>query len=294
MRVIGILLGTALAVMPLAGLSQPSVVTDIAPVASLVAQVMGDAGEPDVLVEAGSDGHHHQLRPSEARRIANADLLVWIGPALTPWLEGASRSLVEEKQLVLLDVPKTLLRAVGHADDASHDHGPVDPHAWLAPENAVIWLDAIAAALSKADPDNAGQYTANAAAAADRIRDVSVTARSLFQDADPAPFVVPHDAYGYFTSSMGLPDALAVGDLSDNAPSAAGLRLLHKRVSESGAVCFHPEAGGGDRQMAAVQDLGLKQGADLDPTGMNQGDLDTLYTNIISSMSQAIAHCSGG
>lgn len=293
MKIIGLLLGTALATMPLAALPAPSVVTDIAPVASLVAQVMQNVGEPSVLIEAGSDGHHHQLRPSEARRIMDADLLVWVGPPLTPWLEGAARSLPEERQLVLLEAPDTLLRMIGKAGHTGHDHGPVDPHAWLAPENAVIWLAAISGALSKLDPENAERYASNAAAAAVRITDISEAARLSLQQVASVPFVVPHDAYGYFTDAMALPPALAIGDSSDNAPSAAGLRELHAQVVESGAVCFHPEAGGGDRQMAAIHDLDLRQGPEFDPTGMKQENLISLYDNIIIGISEAIIFCSG-
>lgn len=67
----------------------PRVITDIPPVHSLVAQVMGDLGSPDLLLEQGASEHEFQLRPSQAAALADAGLVVWIGPELTPWLERA-------------------------------------------------------------------------------------------------------------------------------------------------------------------------------------------------------------
>ncbi|MEC8041367.1 MAG: zinc ABC transporter substrate-binding protein [Pseudomonadota bacterium] len=66
----------------------PRVVTDIAPVHALVAQVMGDLGAPDLLVDPGSSPHSYAMRPSQARALEKADLVFWIGEPLTPWLEG--------------------------------------------------------------------------------------------------------------------------------------------------------------------------------------------------------------
>ena len=67
----------------------PKVVTDIHPVHALVSQVMGDLGAPVLLLERGASEHDFQLRPSQAADLADADLVVWIGPELTPWLDRA-------------------------------------------------------------------------------------------------------------------------------------------------------------------------------------------------------------
>ena len=74
--------GTALA-------DVPSVAVDIAPVHSLVARVMEGVGTPDLIVQPGASPHEYSLRPSEAAALQAADLIFWIGPDLTPWLEGA-------------------------------------------------------------------------------------------------------------------------------------------------------------------------------------------------------------
>ena len=67
----------------------PRVVTDIPPVHSIVAMVMGDLGTPELLLGKGADEHDFQLKPSQMTAVTEAGLVVWVGPELTPWLDSA-------------------------------------------------------------------------------------------------------------------------------------------------------------------------------------------------------------
>ena len=134
----------------------PRIIADIPATGSLVQQVLGDLGEVRVLLPAGGNEHHHQIKPSDAAALQDAELLVWIGPALTPWLARSAESLATGSTLRLLDLPGTRLLAYadaaethdapeGHDDHAGHDHADsTDPHAWLDPQNGRLWLAAIA------------------------------------------------------------------------------------------------------------------------------------------------------
>ena len=73
----------------------PRVVTDIPPVHALVAQVMGDLGTPELLLAKGADEHDFQLKPSRAGAVAGADLVVWLGPELSPGRESGLEALQE-------------------------------------------------------------------------------------------------------------------------------------------------------------------------------------------------------
>jgi zinc transport system substrate-binding protein len=128
-----------IAVLPAAA-EVPDVVTDIAPVHSLVAQVMGDLGEPLLLLDRGADPHSFQLRPSQAAALAEADLVFWIGPELTPWLDRAlAGSGAADRAVPLLTAEGVIRREYGgaaaqgeeahsDADHAHDDHGH-DDHA---------------------------------------------------------------------------------------------------------------------------------------------------------------------
>lgn len=147
-------ISSALAIAAFAAAAQaevPKVVTDIPPVGALVAQVMGDLGQPEVLLTGGASPHDFQLRPSQARALNAADLVVWVGPELTPWLERALEGADHGAQLGLLNAPGTYHRiypeggdgddhdsddhdgdaahsAAGHADHDQHAHADQDLH----------------------------------------------------------------------------------------------------------------------------------------------------------------------
>jgi len=277
----------------------PQVVVDTPVTASLVQQVMEGLGQVQVLLPKGASAHHHQMRPSDARGLQDAGLLVWTGPELTPWLDRAASSVGGDvAQLRLLDVPGTHLRGYddGHDHDHDHDHdhahGGVDPHAWLDPDNAQAWVAAIAATLEKADPDNATAYRQNAAAAAEEIRRLDEDLRAELQPHAGATFVVFHDAYGYFTEHFGLQPAIAVSLGDASTPSAARLKEIRARITDGRAICAFPEYGSDPKLVQAVTEgSSIQAGSELMPEG---GDLEPgaqLYGQILAQMAGTISDC---
>lgn len=293
----------------------PKVVTDIPPVHALVAQVMGDLGTPDLLLERGASEHDFQLRPSQAAGLADAGLVVWIGPELTPWLDRALEGLGEgAKQLPLLAVPGTVTHAYaeggahmeaghddhGHDDHAEeeaghddHDHSGTDPHAWLDPANAKLWLGAIAQDLSDLDPDNAATYAANAAAAAAGIDRLDADLNARFAPLKDRPIVVFHDAYGYLADRYGLQifGSIALGDAT--APGAARLAALRDATAQGTVLCVFPEA---QHDAALAEQLaegsGAKLGPALDPNGSTLDPGPDLYAQLLTGLADAMLGCS--
>lgn len=127
----------ALMTLPLgaAQAEPPRVVVDIAPIYGLVAGVMGDLGAPDLMVAQGQSPHVSNMRPSQARALAQAELVVWMGPGLTPWLGNSVEALATEVghiELLALDVThrldaRSLAEIVEMGGD--HDHGHEHDHA---------------------------------------------------------------------------------------------------------------------------------------------------------------------
>ncbi|SDF59174.1 zinc transport system substrate-binding protein [Celeribacter baekdonensis] len=123
----------------------PNVVTDIAPIQSLAALVMGDLGAPVALMRQGASPHDYALRPSDAEALQSADLVLWTGPELAPWLaemvgkvapEAVSVPLAELDGAVELPFregatfEKHVHGEEGHDDHADHDdHDAHDDHA---------------------------------------------------------------------------------------------------------------------------------------------------------------------
>jgi len=281
----------------------PTVVADIPPVHSLVAQVMAGVGEPVLLLDGSASPHGGSLRPSQARALTGADLVVWTGAALTPWLDGA---IPVPGGLTLLEVEGTHrldLREGGmlghdhdhghaHEDEEHEDEEAVDPHAWLDPANGRLWLDAIASALSTIDPKNADRYTANAKAGAGEIEAVEARIEAMLAPVEGRGFAVAHDAFHYFEDRFGLnaATALTAGDGDEAGPRRT--RDVRARLMEGDIACLFDEPGGRTAErIAAGTPVKVVR---LDPLGSRMETGATLYPALLESMAREIAGCLGG
>jgi zinc transport system substrate-binding protein len=306
----------------------PKVVVDIAPVHALVSQVMAGVGTPDLLLEQGSDPHSVQLRPSQARMLSDADLVVWVGPELSPWLARALDGLGADEQIVLMDHPATTLRSFvrptateeehdDHAhehDDHAHDesghdheddhgeggeedhahadeHGDDDPHLWTSIDNARAWLPAFAEDLAARDPENAATYRANAEQAVAGLDELAASIEARLAPHQGAEIVTFHAAWGYFAERFGFEIAGTVRPGDASTPSAAALAGLREIISEHGVECAFAEPAYDPALLNAIAgETGLRIGL-LDPTGALQEIGPGHYAATLTAAADAIAGC---
>jgi zinc transport system substrate-binding protein len=282
----------------------PRVVTDIPPVHALVSQVMGDLGTPTLLLTKGADEHDFALRPSQATEVATAELVVWIGPELTPWLDAALQNRAEgAAALALLDAEGTMTRpyaehaeadrdateADGHDD---HDHDGTDPHAWLDPDNGKIWLSLIAAELSRLDPNNATTYATNAATATADIDTLDAEITALLAPVKDRPIVMFHDAFEYYAAQYGLTIAgtIALGDAA--SPGAQRLSELRATMQSGEVLCIFPEVQHDPALVAQMAEgTGARIGGALDPVGSSLTPGPGAYAELLKGMARTIADC---
>jgi zinc transport system substrate-binding protein len=361
----------AAALFALPAIAAPTVATDIPPVHSLVARVMEGVGEPALIVSPGASPHGYSMRPSEAALLQSADVVVWVGEDLAPWLERSIETLgADATSLALLEVPgavrlgfregatfeahdhdhahaetaaadphdqdhdddahaahdhdhdhDTEAAAAGHdhdhdddahADEANHDHdhdheevaaaedhdhdhahGGVDPHAWLDPVNGKLWLDAIAAALSVADPGNASTYFQNAAAGK-----AELDALIAEIEADLAPlagrgFVVFHDAYRYFEARFGVEAAGAISVSDAAAPSPARVSEIKGAIEAMDASCVFSEPQFEPALVETVTEGTNARTGVLDPVGAALPLGPGLYPTLLRNLRDSLVGCLG-
>lgn len=268
------LLLTALAPLlsPTALAAAPRVVTSIGPVHSLAAAVMGNLGEPRRIVRGYGSPHAYQMRPSDAASLRDADLVLWIGPAMETFLQRPLAGVGENTRVVALsEVPELHLLENRGADSLdAGEAGIHDAHIWLSPANARIMARTIAGELRSLDPENAKTYQANLERLTGRIDAMEARIASRLAPVRTVPFVVFHDAFRYFEESFGL---LSVGSVTlspDRMPSARRIKELREAIVRSGARCVFREP---QFESALVQVL-------IDDTGARAGVLDPLGTEV--------------
>lgn len=267
----------------------PRVVTDFGPIQSLVQQVMGTLGSPVVLLEAGSDPHDFQLKPSQAKALADAELIIWVGAELMPPLGDAISALAGDGKAVAL-----LHDGGGKVRSFAGDEG-IDPHGWLDPANASAWLDTIARELAVLDPQNASVYASNAVAARVELAALDAELVAALAPARGVPFVVFHDALGYFADHYGLnvAGAIELGDAT--TPSAARLREISAVLARTQAVCVFPEAGRDPKLIAViVEGSTARVGAAQDIEAITMVPGPGLYAAMLRGLAATIVDCVQG
>lgn len=187
-----------------------------------------------------------------------------------------------------------------HDDDDSdhdghhHEPGADDPHLWLNPDNALIWIDVMEAALSEADPDRADLYEANADLARARVSEAAQIAEATLAPVHGRAYAVFHDAYAHFERRFDMP-ALGALSLGDGAkPGARHLSELRDRLIAAHAACVFSEPQFPPRLVAAITEGAGIRHAELDPLGAGLEPGPALYPALIEGMATAMADCLGG
>ena len=227
----------------------PHVVASFPPLQSVVAGVMDGVGTPETLVRGGGSPHGYALRPSDARLLEAADLVVWIGPQYEAFLAkplaafaGRARSLT----VAGIDgVTKLPAREGGAWEDDGHHHahaeGGVDGHMFLDPANMELLAAAAAEALAAIDPPNAARYRDNAKAVQARLDALDAELAAKLRPLAGRPFIVFHDAYQYLERRYGLTGAGSVTVDPERRPGALRIQKIRERVRRAEATCVFAE-----------------------------------------------------
>lgn len=262
-----------LALAPAALRAAPlDVVTSFSILADFAHQVGGERIALTTLVGPDEDAHAYQARPSDSRKVLEADLVIANGLGFDTWLERLAQSAGHGGAVVIAsDGIAPIEDAGGHAHHG-HDHGATDPHAWQDVKNAKTYARNIAVALARADPAGDGTYRANLArylAELDALDNEIRSALAALPDGR-RKVVTPHDAFGYFAHAYDIEFIAAAGISNHAEVSAAGMaRLIRQLRRENAPAVFIENVN--DRRL--IERIGSESGAHV-------GGL--LYTDALS------------
>lgn len=226
-------LGMGLGLATSAWSDVPQVVTDIAPVHSLVARVMTGAGEPALVVPPGASPHGHAMRPSEAAALERADLVFWVGEELTPWLGDAIEALSGKAHVVgLLDAETTrILPFREGVAFAAHDHGAGEDDGHGHEGDAES---------HEHGHDHEHEHEHEAAAQDDEAHDQG----HAHEGADPHAWLDPRNARAWL--------ALIAGELAEHDPQNAALYAANAETARAELEALEAEIAA---RIAPVRDL---------------------------------------
>ncbi|MDI7860424.1 metal ABC transporter substrate-binding protein [Rhizobiaceae bacterium n13] len=143
---------------------KPKVVTTFTVIADMARNVAGDAAEVESITKPGAEIHNYQPTPRDILKARDADLVLWNGLNLERWFEKFLANLGDIPSVVVSDGVEPMSIAGGAYQ------GKPNPHAWMSPDNALIYVENIRKGLTDIDPAHADVYAANAKAYSDKIR----------------------------------------------------------------------------------------------------------------------------
>lgn len=293
-------------------LAATDVVVTIKPIHALISGVMKDIGKPTLLIKGGQSPHSYSLRPSDARALADAELVVWIGPELESFLVQPLHSLAPSAQKVeLLRKPELIRlpqRRGGNWTDGHdhsehpdhHDHADTvdteirrsnNPHLWLDPHNAIDIVTLTTESLSELDPNNAATYRTNAHHLIQRLTALDRELAAQLKPLQSRPYLVFHDAYPYLEARYRLNPVGAISINPDRRTGAKRVAEIRATIESSGALCLFSEPQFRPQLVNALLDGTDARGGELDPLGADLPAGADSYFELMRALATALEGC---
>ena len=196
-----LVLSTALlAALPAAAQDRIKAVTSFTILADMARNVAGDAADVVSITKPGAEIHNYQPTPGDLLAAQDADLAVWNGLNLEQWFAQFLDNLPDVPDYVVTEG----IEPIGIGEGPYE--GKPNPHAWMSPPAALVYVENIRAALSEADPANAETYAANAAAyAAEITATVEPIRAALSSIPEESRWLVTSEgAFSYLARDFGL------------------------------------------------------------------------------------------
>ena len=269
------------------------IVVTIKPLYSLVAQLSEGVQKPVLLMKQMPSPHHYTMRPSDRRLLANAGMIVWIGPQMESYLEKIIRqqdaiivSAIQADGIKLLE--RRIKNDSHHASEhATHDH--LDPHIWLSSHNALAISKHIAQQLINNDPDNTARYEKNLQRLSNRISQLAAEIKTSLQN-HPQPFITYHDAFQYFEQENQLHYVDSISFDEEAGTSLKHLRRIKSEIEKQHIQCLLYQAPEPDIIRTLTANTKIRAVAQ-DPLGLHVQNEKNAWFEIMRNMGVNFKRC---
>ncbi|MDU5822451.1 MAG: metal ABC transporter substrate-binding protein [Haemophilus parainfluenzae] len=176
------------------------VVTTFTVIQDIAQNVAGDAATVESITKPGAEIHEYEPTPKDIVKAQSADLILWNGLNLERWFERFFQNIKDKPAVVVTEGITPLSIYEGPYKDAPN------PHAWMSPSNALIYVENIKNAFVKYDPQNADTYQKNAAAYAEKIKQLDKPLREKLSQipSDQRWLVTSEGAFSYLAKDYDL------------------------------------------------------------------------------------------
>ncbi|RWO65035.1 MAG: metal ABC transporter substrate-binding protein [Mesorhizobium sp.] len=268
------------------------VVTTFTIIQDIAQNVAGTAAIVESVTKPGAEIHDYQPTPLDVVKAQSADLVLWNGMNLERWFEKFFDNVKNVPSAVVTDGVEPMGIKEGPYE------GKPNPHAWMSPKNALIYVENIRKALSKADPANARVYAANAAAYSEKIKAIDEPMRKRLSaiPTDQRWLVTSEGAFSYLARDFDLREAYLWPINADQQGTPQQARKLIDLVRENKIPVVFSESTISDKAAKQVaRETGATYGGVLyvDSLSEEDGPVPT-YLKLLETTVETIVQGFGG
>jgi manganese/iron transport system substrate-binding protein len=235
-------------------------VTTFTVIAEMAQNVAGTAAVIESITRPGAEIHNYQPTPGDILKAQDAQLILWNGLNLERWFEKFFQNLREVPSVVVSEGVEPMGIAAGPYA------GKPNPHAWMSPTNALVYVDNIRDALVKYDPSNAEIYKANAEAYKKKIIETIAPIRARLDTipADKRWLVTSEGAFSYLARDFGLKEGFLWPINADQQGTPQQVRQVIDLVRKEAVPAVFSESTVSDKPARQVaRETGSKYGGVL-------------------------------
>jgi manganese/iron transport system substrate-binding protein len=275
--------------LPVVALAQekPKVVTTFTIIADMARNVAGDAAVVESITKPGAEIHNYQPTPGDILRARNANLVLRNGLNLELWFEKFLANLGKVPSVTVTDGVAPMAIAGGAYQ------GKPNPHAWMSPDNAVIYVENIRKGLAQVDPANAGVYAANAKAYTDKIKALVQPIRDQLGrlPENHRWLVTSEGAFSYLARDFGLKELYLWPVNADSQGTPQQVRAVIDAMREHQVKVIFSESTVSDKPAKQVSsETGAKYGGVLYVDSLSEADGPVpTYLDLLRVTSETIA-----
>lgn len=241
--------------------------------ADLAKNIAGDKAEVISLMPTGGDPHLYDPIPGDAKKIAEADVILRNGLTLEGWLDELIENSGTRASIYTLTEGIIPIQSVVYQD-------ALDPHAWMDVKNGIIYTDNILKALIESQPEDRAYFESQHATYRELLLalDKEIKEQILKIPSSKRVLVTSHDAFRYYGNAYGLEVVSAMGTSTDAEPTLEDLAHLSEQVKEHDIPSIFIESTINPEIMEQrANDLGIKIGGKLfaDSLGDEESGADT-------------------
>lgn len=265
-------------------MAKPLVVTTIRPMTMLVEAIAGDSVEVRQLLPDSEVPHHYSLRIADRALLAQADLLLWVGPDLEGFLSKSVTALRPEKVITATELPDIQWLSTTPEGEAANS----DPHIWMNPNNGRVIATEVGNWLAAHYPGQREHLLAAQQLFNQQLSEVTAKTAAQLSPLQQTNFIVDHDAFGHFGEAFGLQQS---GALKTSTGLSSGAHEFHQLLNQNDVRCIIAEP---RHNHGRVEQLAAKQNAKIaviDPLGADIPLSNKAYIQLIDDIGEKLMVC---